>query len=393
MNPSPRILAGILVMSGPLHAFAQSTPEEFIARIEAAQSPSRQGLDQYTLQEVMQKYHVPGVSVAVIRDFKLHWAKAYGIADVESGAKVDADTLFQAASISKPVTAMAVLRLQQDRRLNIDADVNDILKSWKVPASDLTRTQPVTLRSLMSHTSGADDGFGFPGYHPSLPRPSVVQILNGDKLSNVGPVLFARVPYASYKYSGGGVEIVQLAVTDLTAKPFADLMREKVLGPLNMSNSTYEQPLPPARDAKAARAHNGQGKAMDAKWHVFPEQAAAGLWTTPTDLARYAMEIQVALRNPAGMVLSQMSAREMITPVGTGDYAVGLGIDHRGEGWYFRHGGSNWGFRCDLLAHIRKGYGVVVMTNSDSGTAVATEIEARVAAAYGWDSLDKPLVR
>jgi CubicO group peptidase (beta-lactamase class C family) len=246
---------------------------------------------------------------------------------------------------------------------------------------------------LLSHTSGASDGFGFPGYHPSEPQPTLVQILRGEHPSNVGPVLFDRPPFAAYKYSGGGVTIMQLAMIDTLGKPFADIMKEYVLDPLRMGDSTYEQPLPAAREAKAARAHNAQGTPMNAKWHVYPEQAAAGLWTTPSDLARFVIEIQQALRAGAGRVLSHAMAREMITPVGVGPFAVGLVVDKRGEGWYVSHGGSNWGFRCDLVAHVRKGYGVIVMTNSDSGGAVINEIEARVAAAYGWDSLDKPIPR
>ena len=368
-------------------------PAAMIARVEAPQSPDRQGLDALTLAEVMRRFRVPGVSVAVIRDFQIHWAKGYGVADVSSGRAVQADTPFQAASISKPVTAMAAMRLAQDGRFSIDDDVNRHLKSWKVPQSDLTKAQPVTPRSLMSHTSGADDGFGFPGYEPSAARPGVVQILEGQAPSNVGRVTFARPPYAAYKYSGGGVTLMQLLVTDLTGEPFAALMRTRVLDPLGMTSSTFEQPPPDAWTARLSHAHNGQGAHGDVSWHVYPEQAAAGLWTTPSDLARFAIEVQQAVRGPAGKVLSQASAREMTSPVGTGPFGVGLTVEKRGEGWYFSHGGSNWGFRCSLVAHVRKGYGVVVMTNGDAGGAVISEIEARVAAAYGWDSLDKPLLR
>jgi CubicO group peptidase (beta-lactamase class C family) len=160
-----------------------------------------------------------------------------------------------------------------------------------------------------------------------------------------------------------------------------------------MTNSTYEQPLPTSRESKAARAHNGQGNAMDAKWHIYPEQAAAGLWTTPTDLARFVIAIQQALSGPSDQVLAQAMAKEMITPVGVGPFAVGLEVRKRGEGWYFSHSGGNWGFQCLLVGHLRKGYGVAIMTNGDRGSQVIEEIEARVAAAYGWDSLDKPIPR
>ena len=366
---------------------AQDDAAALIARIEAAQSPNRQGLDGFTLPELMQRLHVPGLSIAVIHDFKIHWLKAYGIADVESGRPVENNTLFQAASISKPVTAMAAMRLVDEHRLSLDDDINTILKSWQVPGHG------VTPRSLMSHTSGADDGFGFPGYDPSAPRPTLVQILDGKPPSNVGPVLFARPPYQAYKYSGGGVIIMQLALMDLVGNPFAEFMRSTVLEPLGMSDSFYEQPLPPALASRAARAHDGEGKSMGASWHVYPEQAAAGLWTTPGDLARFIMEVQKAVRGPKGSILTQAAATAMVCPVGVGPFGVGLTIEKRGEGWYFSHGGSNWGFRGDVLGHVRKGYGVAILTNGDNGSTLINEIEARVAAAYNWDSLDKPLLR
>ncbi len=185
-------------------AIGQDTPAEIIRSIEGVQNPNRQGLDPYTLQEVMEKYHVPGVSVAVIRDFGIHWVKGYGIADVKTGASVNADTLFQAASISKPVAAMAVLRAVQDGKFSLDDNINTILTSWQLPESEFTKVRPVTPRTLLSHTSGTGDGFGFPGYHPAAPRPTLVQILNGEKPSNVGPVLLERVPFTAFKYSGGG---------------------------------------------------------------------------------------------------------------------------------------------------------------------------------------------
>jgi len=384
----------LLSAAGIVHTAADnSSPAAMMARIEAAQSPNREGLDPLTLQQLMERFHVPGVSVAVIRDFEIHWTKGYGIADVETGARVDADSLFQAASISKPVAAMAAVRAVQDGKFSLDDDINTILKSWKLPAGEFTRRQPVTPRALMSHTSGLGDGFGFPGYHPAAPRPTIVQILNGSKPSNVGPVLMEREPLSAAKYSGGGVTMMQLALMDALGKPFPEIMQGLVLGPIGMTYSAYEQPLSPERDRHATRAHNGGGRAMDAKWHVYPELAAAGLWTTPTDLAKFAIEIQKTALGRSSRVLTQSTVREMLTPVGVGDYAVGLAITKKGEGWYFAHGGSNWGFQCDLLAHRLKGYGVAIMTNGDSGRPVINAIEDRVAAAYGWDSLDKPVLR
>jgi CubicO group peptidase (beta-lactamase class C family) len=277
--------------------------------------------------------------------------------------------------------------------MSLDADVNTFLKSWKLPAGEHTRDRAVTLRSLLSHTSGLGDGFGFPGYHPKDPVPSLVQILNGEKPSNTGKVLMERPPFTAFKYSGGGVTIVQLAVTETTGRAFPELMKSLVLDPIGMRNSGFDQPLSAERAGLAARAHNGRGAAMDAKWHVYPELEAAGLWTTPSDLARLAIELQNALQGRSSRVLSTASAREMVTPVGVGDYAIGFGLRKLAEGWYFAHGGSNWGFQCDLIAHVRKGYGVAIMSNADSGGAVISEIRNRVAAAYNWDSLDKPVPR
>lgn len=384
------LLVGGLGASRPA---AQTDVAALIARIEAPQMPDRQGFDSLTLAQVMARLNVPGVSIAVVKDFEVHWAKAYGVADVTTRRPVETATRFQAASISKPITAMAAMRLAQDGTLDLDADVNTALRSWKVPETDLTRGHPVTPRALFSHTSGADDGFGFPGYDPALPRPTLLQILNGDAPSNVGAVRFVRPPFAGFKYSGGGLTLMQLALADLTGQDFAAFMQATVLGPLRMTSSSFAQPPPPEVIGQLSRAHDGQGRAMNTPWHVYPEQAAAGLWTTPTDLARVLIEVQTAVRGPAGRVLSRASAKEMTSPVGVGPYAVGFGVEQRGEGWYFGHGGSNWGFQADVQGHLRKGYGVAIMTNGDRGRALITEIEARVAAAYRWDSLDKPLVR
>jgi CubicO group peptidase (beta-lactamase class C family) len=392
-----RPFAVVVVLIGIVAAFgfapADADVSVIIAQIEGAQPGGAGDSAPLTLAQVMEKHHVPAVSVAVIKDFRIHWARAYGVADSVSGAKADPETLFQAASISKPVAAMAVLRAVQDGRFGLDDDINAILKSWKLPTGDFTKVQPVTPRSLLSHTSGLDDGFGFPGYHPNDPLPTLTQILDGQKPSNVGAVRLGRPPMTAMKYSGGGVTLMQLALTDVIGRPFPDIMRRTVLDPLGMTHSGYEQPLSAARDRNAARAHGLEGQAMDAKWHVYPELEAAGLWTTPSDLAAFLIEVQQSIQGRSNRVLSRATAQEMVTPVGVGDYAVGLGISKIGEGWYFGHGGSNWGFRCDMRAHKVKGYGVAIMTNGDRGGRVIEELERRIESAYQWDSLDKPLRR
>lgn len=187
--------------------------------------------------------------------------------------------------------------------------------------------------------------------------------------------------------------IEQLALSDAVGKPFVEIARDWILKPIEMTNSTYEQPLPASREKQAARAHDRNGARMGDPWHVYPELAAAGLWTTSTDLAKFLIEVQKSLAGKSNRVLSQASMQEMVTPVGVGPFAVGFTIAKQGEGWYFSHGGSNWGFQCNMIAHRTKGYGLVMMTNSDSGPAVMRELQTRIEQAYKWDTLDKPIPR
>ena len=369
------------------------TPAEMQAIIEGVQTPNRQGLDVLTLEEVMERFGVPGMTVAVIHDFEVHWARGYGVADVETGAPVDVETLFQAASISKPVTAMAAMVAVQGGRFSLDADINTILRSWQLPGNGFTDGRPVTPRLLFSHTAGLGDGHGFPGYDPGAPRPTAVQILNGDEPSNVEAVTMVRPPLTAMHYSGGGTTIMQLALTDVFGESFPELMRKTVLEPVGMTTSTFEQPLPPDRDANAARAHAGGRALGEAKWHAYSAMAAAGLWTNARDLARFAIEVQKAARGDPDRVITAASAAEMLSPVGVGDFAVGFSIAREGQGWYFSHSGGNWGFICQLVAHKVKGYGVVVMTNASGGGQVVREVVERVQRAYGWDALDKATLR
>lgn len=394
MTPRTTVLA-FLALALPIAAPAQTrSAADYIAAIEAKQpTPGPNDLSTLTITELMTRFNVPGVSIAVIREHQIHWAKGYGIADVATGAPVNTETVFQAASISKPVAAMAVLRAVQDGLFTLDTDINSILTSWKLDGGEFTKDRPVTPRGLTSHTSGLGDGFGFPGYDPTDSIPTVVQILGGHRHSNVGPIFMERPPMTLMEYSGGGVTLMQLALSDARKKPFAAIMRDDVLRPLGMTRSTFEQPLPPAFDRNAARAHSGEGKSRGPKWHVYPEQAAAGLWTTPTDLAKVIIEVQRAYAGLTSAVLTRASAQEMLSPVGVGDYAVGFAIRKIGQGWYFEHGGSNWGFRALLLAHKVKGYGLVIMTNADQGTQVANELSRRIQRVYEWDSFAEPAPR
>ena len=387
--------AALACLAVPTTARAQDPDAAALrARIEAAQAPSAENeLAAMTIEELMEHLGVPGVSIAVIHDFEVHWARGYGVADVETGAPVDVETMFQAASISKPVAAMGTLDAVEDGLFGLDDDINDILTSWTLDGGAFTATSPVTPRTLTSHTSGLGDAFGFPGYDPDAPLPTVVEILDGGERSNVRRVFMERAPYEAYEYSGGGVTVMQLALQDARGEPFAELMQHRVLDPIGMTRSSFRQPISAEHDRNAARAHDGEGRSRGPKWHVYPEMAAAGLWTTPTDLARFAIEVQKSVRGESNRVLSRETAREMIIPVGVGDFAVGFSLRKQGEGWYFQHGGSNWGFRATLLAHTVKGYGLAIMTNADRGGQAAAELSRRIQAAYEWDSMAPPVPR
>ena len=382
----------LLCLETPLEAQISAVSAQ--AAIELAQTqPGENGLGTSTVAELMEEFGVPGVSVAVIQDFKIHWAKAYGVADVETGQLVDIETMFQAASISKPVAAMGVLRAVQDGLFSLDDDINDILDSWTLDGREFTRNRPVTPRTLTSHTSGLGDGFGFPGYDPEQPLPTTVQILEGHELSNVGSVFMEREPLTFYEYSGGGVTVMELALSDVRRRPFVDVLQEGVLAPIGMTRSSYAQPISPEHNQNAARAHDNNGESRGPKWHVYPEHAAAGLWTTPTDLARLIIEVQRSASGESNRVLSQSMIQEMLNPVGVGPFAVGFTVSKIGEGWYFSHGGSNWGFRALMLAHKVKGYGLVVMTNADQGSTVINEISRRIQYTYNWDSVASAVAR
>jgi CubicO group peptidase (beta-lactamase class C family) len=332
------------------------------------------------LADRMAALHVPGVSIAVIHDGEIEWARGFGVVQL-GGSPVTPETLFQAASISKPVTAVAALRLVQSGKLDLDADVNRYLKTWKVPDNEFTAKTKVTLRELLTHTAGMTV-HGFPGYASGAPVPTLLQVLNGEKPANSPAIRVDATPGSMWRYSGGGYVIVQQMLEDVTGKPFPKLMQEMVLGPIGMTRSTYEQPLPPARSSEAAVPYRPDGAPVTGGSHTYPEMAPAGLWTTPSDLARYAIEVQRSLQGKSDHVLSAATARQMLTP---GMNQQGLGPETGGakEHRYFTHGGANEGFRCELVAY-ENGDGAVVMTNSDAGGQLAEEIVRSIAYEYKW---------
>jgi CubicO group peptidase (beta-lactamase class C family) len=348
-----------------------------VAGLCLAATPSADDLDLFVQAQIAQQ-QIHGLSIAVIQNGKID-ARAYGVI-AGGGAAVSTTTLFQAGSISKPVAAMGALKLVEQGRLSLDEDVNAKLKGWKVPENEFTKAEKVTLRRLLSHSAGLTV-HGFPGYDVTARMPSVVEVLDG--AGNTAAVRVNVVPGTLSRYSGGGYTVMQLLVSDVTGKPFPQYMSESVLGPAGMSRSTYQQPLPPDRASQTASGYYSDGRAVSGKWHVYPEMAAAGLWTTPTDLARFAIEVQQALAGKSSKVLSQAMTKQMLT-VQMGSYGLGLALSGSSAGRRFGHNGRDEGFDAAMLARMEGGQGVVVMINKNDNSRLLPRMVEFVARKYSW---------
>jgi len=340
------------------------------------------------LSERMAYYKAPGLSVAVINNGKIEWARGYGVVEKDGSKPVTADTLFLAGSISKPVAALAALRLVEQGKLDLDEDVNLKLKTWKVPENEFTKEKKVTLRGLLSHSAGLTV-HGFPGYAVDAPMPTMVQILNGEKPANTAAIRVDIVPGSRWRYSGGGYTVMQLLLMDVTGKSFPELTRELVLSPIGMKQSTYENPLPKSLENSAATAHFWTGNKVNGRWHIYPEMAAAGLWTTPSDLARYAIEVQRALSGQS-KILSREMAKQMVT-VQKGNHGLGPGLENADrESARFSHGGVDEGFDAFFTAYCTGGRGAVVMVNANRGIPLAQELIRAIAREYNWPDYLQP---
>ncbi|MEO0337756.1 MAG: serine hydrolase domain-containing protein [Bacteroidota bacterium] len=342
-------------------------------------------VEKYTLGERMEKYNVPGISIAVVKDGKIYWALGYGIANTETGAYVDENTLFQAGSISKPIAALAALKLVQEGKMDLDENINSYLSSWKLTENEFTAQQPVTLRGLLTHSAGVSV-HGFPGYSQEDDFPTDIQVLNGK--GNTDPILVDTTPRTFFRYSGGGYTIMERAVEDVSGQSFTNYLAENVLEPLQMDRSTYQQPIDKNSWENISAAYRGDGSLYEGWWHNYPEQAAAGLWTTPTDLAKYILAMQANIQKDEANVLNKSTTEMMFTQDKFG-YGLGPGMNHAGDSLMFGHGGKNAGFTNNLQAWVHRGDGLVVMTSADQGGALIREVERAIGEVYGW-SINQP---
>lgn len=454
--PRQRWIAAALLLN------VWSTPGAFTQNVSVASSETRQHIYQvlnglvrpsdraegliqkHSLTDRMAALHVPGVSIAVIHHGSIDWAQGFGVVSL-GGPQVTVNTLFQAGSISKPLAAMAVLRLAEEGNLSLDVDVNTQLTSWKLPEASVAEGKPVTLRELLCHTGGTTV-HGFPGYEAGVPVPTLIQVLDGVPPANSPAIRIEAAPESRWKYSGGGYVIMQQIVLDKAKLPFPALLHDTVLARIGMVHSTYQQPLPAYLRSSAAIPYDGNGVPVTGGAHTYPELAAAGLWTTPSDLARYIIEVQTSLQGKSNHVLSVDMTRQMLIPCKVNMDAVdaevarqmdqtrknmnldsietlkkkmdsdeamvkmmggsdayerlqaslktsllaksnwGLGLQLGGsvENPTFLHGGSNVGYESLMASYERAGEGAVVMTNGQGGAELVREVMQSIVTAYGW---------
>jgi len=358
-------------------AVIKEVEENLFSGIPAEKNPVK-----WTLRERMKHYHVNGVSIAVIKDFKIDWVRGYGWADSAGQRPVTPATLFQAASISKSLNAVGVLKLVQEGKLGLYSDINKYLKSWKFPYDSLSDGKEITVANLLSHTAGLTV-HGFPGYEKDSVLPGLVQILNGEKPANTGAVRSVTAPSLGYHYSGGGTTISQLVAEDVSGQPYDLFMQKNVLKPLGMTASFFTQPPPADKQNLLATGYNRNGKEIKGKYHIYPAAAAAGLWTTPSDLARYIIETQLSLEGKSRKVLSPEMTVLRLTPYKNPSAALGVFIINKNGTKYFQHQGANAGFASMYIGGFEDGTGAVVIINS-SDASLLDEIINSIARVYQW---------
>jgi len=330
------------------------------------------------LVQRMKYYKVPGFSAAFVHHEELAWAKGFGVVEEGSEKPVTNETIFQAASISKPFTAMIALNLVEAGLLDLDSDANEFLHSWKIPKSKHTNAgsdsmqRNVTLRGLLSHTAGMNI-FGYPGYPSGSELPTLHQILSGKPPATSKPVRVVKAPGTVFKYSGGGYLVVQQMIEDVTGRSLSTLAKELIFDKLGMTSSTFDSKLPEKFIPRAATAHSKSGEPIPGKWHIYPEQAAASLWSTPTDLACLIIEILKSLKNESNLVLSTEMTYQMLIPqIGMG--GVGFNIVIKDGMTRFGHPGWNEGFHNMIIGCPETGQGIIWMTNGENGRRLGHEV-------------------
>ncbi|MFT7239339.1 MAG: CubicO group peptidase (beta-lactamase class C family), partial [Cyclobacteriaceae bacterium] len=380
---APILFFLVLIGCSPKSEKENNLLAERIYRIENGLNSNLQiqgnSIPNYHIEDRLKELGIPGVSIAVIKDGQIEWAKGYGIADSSENRPITSKTMFLAGSISKPVAAIRAHQLAEEGAINLDSNVNIYLSSWKLPDNEFTEREKVTTRRILNHTAGLTV-WGFPGYDKGDTIPSVSEVLDGE--GNTDSVRVYKEPGESWRYSGGGYTIMQLMITDLERQSFPEIMQSQVLDNLGMTNSTFENPLPLQYHSIAATGYRANGDEVEGKWPIYPEMAAAGLWTTPSQLILWAKEIQQIQQTQKDGLLKVETVNEMLTP-GMNDHGLGPGVSEHTYG----HGGADEGFRARLTAWKDSPVAVVIMVNSDNGSIIQ-EIMLSIAKEYSLPGID-----
>ncbi|MBO9664975.1 serine hydrolase domain-containing protein [Dokdonella sp.] len=381
------VAGALLAAAVPIGANGATTNAEASRGFERTLRPAVQrageAMPAWPLAERMAHYGVPGVAVAILRDGEVVHAAGYGLRQAGTSDAVDADTLFSVGSVSKVLAAGATLRLVAQGKLDLDRDVGTYLRSWKIPPFGSDAAPKVTLRMLLSHTAGFNV-HGFEDFPPGAAVPTVLQTLEGESPAKHEPIRLIHPPGERLDYSGGGVTVEQLVLTDATGRDVESIARDAVFEPLRMQRSTFESPLAATR-VNVAKAHGADGKprALPRGWETFPELAASGLWSSANDLAAYVRALIRSYRGE-GDFLPRALAREMMTEVAPSEHGLGPRLAGIGETRTFHHGGANDSYRATIEGNLYSGDGLVVLTNGERGDELAEEIARAVADVFDW---------
>ena len=335
-----------------------------------------------TLTERMAELSVPGVAVAVVRDGVMFGSFASGV--TPDGRPMTTSTLTQVGSVSKPVAAVGAIRMVVDGKLPWDGDITPLLVSYTLPSGAQSGDHPVTLAGLLSHTAGTTV-HGFPGYPSAVEAPTLPDVLAGQ--GNTPAVQVVTEPGAVFSYSGGGYELVEQTMLDVSgASDFDSLMRELVFDPAGMVDSRYALELP-ADVAVRATPGSTEGVELPQRWQAHPESAAAGLWTTADDLGQFLAALTASMSGDDETLLPTEWAQRMVSgveDVGPG-VQVGHGLFVNDQGQQFGHDGVNVGYNASIAGTVDGRFASAVVTNGDpGGITLAAEITDTIAVNMGW---------
>jgi CubicO group peptidase (beta-lactamase class C family) len=348
-----------------------------------------------TLSERMKHYNVPGVSIALINDYSIEWTKGYGLLRAGGSIAVTPETCFEAASTTKLLTASIALYYLEKGMLDLEEDINQKLRSWSVPENEFTQDEKVSLFRLLTHQSGLTrpDG-GFDEDEGSIP--TILQVLKGEAPAINQAAFVEYVPGARHQYSNMGFIVIQLLLEDISNKPFDQIVKETVFGPVGMKNSTVVHPLSAEFKSNLALPHDGAGTFYDRPQN--PHSLGHGaLVTTPADLAHFTIELMNAYQGKSSLLFSKKTAEKMLATqleldplqyFGFTGQGMGIFIVDVGDNFYFAQPGHNApGTTCMLIASPSTGKGAIVMTNGEKGLLLSLEILAALINEYEWPTI------